>query len=473
MSRITAMYARVSTQEQAREGYSIDEQASRLNSFCDIMGWKERRLYTDAGFSGGNTDRPALQQILKDIHQGKICRVVVYKLDRLSRSQKDTLELIEDQFLRNDVDFTSITENFDTGTPFGRAMIGVLAVFAQLEREQIKERMNMGRAARAKTGKYHGGGHILIGYTYQDGKLSIDEYEAMQIREMFDLYSSGVSIRKIESIFYDKGYSHKYGKWRIATISRCLTNSTYTGKVSFAGQTYDGDHEAIIPQELFDRVQEIHEKKKRINNKDTWNRQLLSGLIYCGQCGARYAVARRNGKNTIFYYNCYSRRKFNRNMIKDPNCKNKIYRADVLDKIILDEIRKLKADPEAIANISRQSQNEPESQDRARIIQQEIKAAEKQISRFLDLYGLGTFTTEELTEKTEPIIEKKKKLTAELEEIQSNNGRMTAENATQLIKSFDDIIKEGSKEEIRLLVESLIDRIEIDNEDITIYWAFS
>ena len=109
-------------------------------------------------------------------------KVVVYKLDRLSRSQRDTLTLLEEIFNANSVDFVSMSENFDTSTPFGRATIGILAVFAQLEREQIKERMSMGRDARAKSGGWMGSYHIPIGYDYLDGKLQINPYEAMQIR---------------------------------------------------------------------------------------------------------------------------------------------------------------------------------------------------------------------------------------------------------------------------------------------------
>ena len=107
-----ALYPRVSTQEQATEGYSIEEQIDRLKKYCEAMGWNEYRIYTDAGYSGANTDRPALQEMIRDIKDGKIKRVVVYKLDRLSRSQKDTLELIEDVFLANDCEFEIISLAF-------------------------------------------------------------------------------------------------------------------------------------------------------------------------------------------------------------------------------------------------------------------------------------------------------------------------------------------------------------------------
>lgn len=130
MLQKTALYIRVSTQEQALEGYSIDAHTDRLTSYCRAKGWGIGKIYKDAGFSGSNMDRPALQQLLSDIKDGAIDCVLVYKLDRLSRSQKDTLCIIEDVFLSHNVSFVSMQENFDTSTPFGRAIIGILSVFA-------------------------------------------------------------------------------------------------------------------------------------------------------------------------------------------------------------------------------------------------------------------------------------------------------------------------------------------------------
>ena len=118
---ITAgIYVRVSTQEQAQEGYSIGEQEDRIKKYCSAMGWTVYKVYADPGFSGGSTNRPALQQLIQDVKDHRINKVVVYKLDRLSRSQRDTLNLIEDVFNSNEVDFVSMSENFDTSSPFDR-----------------------------------------------------------------------------------------------------------------------------------------------------------------------------------------------------------------------------------------------------------------------------------------------------------------------------------------------------------------
>lgn len=118
------IYVRVSTTEQATEGYSIGEQTERLKMYCEAMGWEIVDIFVDPGYSGGDTNRPGLTSMIKTVETTDVDKVVVYKLDRLSRSQKDTLFLIEDVFLKNNTDFVSMNENFDTSTPFGRAMIG-------------------------------------------------------------------------------------------------------------------------------------------------------------------------------------------------------------------------------------------------------------------------------------------------------------------------------------------------------------
>ncbi len=202
-------YVRVSTENQI-ENYSIDEQTDRLKAYCKAKDLTIVKFYIDGGYSGGNINRPGLQQMLKDIKEKHIDMVVVYKLDRLSRSQKDTLTLIEDEFLANDIDFISMSENFDTSTPFGKAMIGILSVFAQLEKDQITERFTMGRIGRAKNGYYHGGPTAPTGYDYVDGELVVNDYEALQVREVFNRFLDGHSIHAIRKLMSGH-YTNK--KW--------------------------------------------------------------------------------------------------------------------------------------------------------------------------------------------------------------------------------------------------------------------
>ena len=471
-NKIALCYVRVSTQEQVN-GYSIGEQIDRLRKYCDAHDWIVVNVYTDAGYSGGNTDRPALQQLIKDVKSGIGDCVIVYKLDRLSRSQKDTLQLIEDTFLRNNCDFVSLSENFDTATPFGRAMIGILAVFAQLEREQIKERMTMGLEARVKGGKWKGGVKPK-GYDYVDGNLIINEYEAMQIREIFDLFISGESIHSIVNLCYKKGYVTQ--GLNPQGIKYILKNKTYAGYVKYGKNYYQGSHEPIVSIDTFVKANEmLSSNADRYFNgfkNGTEPKSLLGGLLYCKQCGSKYCKQMTGSKRYGYHLNyiCYSRSKKRRDLVKDPNCKNKIYRMEDLDKIILDEIRKIAIDPDALQDAMNQSK-QSDNTGKAEIIQAEIKNIDAKISRFMDLYGNGRYSIKQLDEKVIPLDQQRTRLQAELITL-TDTEKLTVCEAKNVLSTFSDIIDTNDLESIKRLVNLLINKIEIDNDDLYIYWNF-
>lgn len=467
------IYARVSTAEQAQEGYSIDEQVARLTKYAEAHGRNDVIRYVDGGFTGANINRPALQELIRDVAAGKIDKVLVYKLDRLSRSQKDTLELIEDVFLANGCDFESMTERFDTGTSFGRAMVGILAVFAQLEREQIKERMAMGKAGRAKEGRYHGGGRCPYGYDYTDGRLIVNEDEARLVREIFRLYvNEGWTVKKIERDFRQKGHRARSGSDLCGrTIKRILSNNVYVGKIKYRDEVYEGDHDHIISDAMYEKAQERMRIYYGSREPSIRQKTVLSGLIYCKRCGAKYACCAHDVYGQYRYYTCYSRRKVAPSMVRDPDCKNKNWRVDDLDEIVFGEIRKLSLDPESLEETMETDHNA--KNDREEMIRSEIKKINDQCSRFLDLYGLGKWSVEQLFEKTDQLNECRERLEAELADLEmEKEERMSEIRIRELITSFDDVLKAGTGDELRVLVETLIDRIEIDGEDVIIRWRF-
>lgn len=474
-----ALYPRVSTQEQALNGNSIEEQIDRMNKYCDALGWTVYKTYTDAGYSGANTDRPALQRMIRDIKAGKIDKVLVYKLDRLSRSQKDTLELIEDVFLANKVDFVSMNENFDTSTPFGRAMIGILAVFAQLEREQIKERMSMGKFARAKKGKYHGSCQVPFGYEYVDGELIPNEFEKMIVKQIFEWYASGIAPYTIIKRLNDSGMTPRNAKrWNEHTVRTMLTKRTYLGYLSWNNEWYKGTHEAFITEELFDKVQEI--RKRRSEEHKVYNRRLgkansyLGGYCQCAKCGAKFSkqISGRieNGKDyRQAFYVCYSRSKRNQSMIKDPNCKNKRWRMDKLDETIFNEIRKLALDPEYFDQIKKEK---PEDE-RPKTINAEIEKLDNQLSKLMDLYTVGDMPVEMLQERIHGLNDRRMKLEDELHHIeQEQKDKMNREETIRIVESFGDILEAGDIDEIRDVIGTLIEYIEIDDDLVDIHWKF-
>ena len=211
-------------------------------------------------------------------------QVLVYKLDRLSRRQRDTLYLIEDIFNVHKVDFVSMTEQIDTGSPLGRAMIGILATFAQLEREQIRERMQVGLDARAKEGLFHGGGYAPIGYDYIDGELIVNDYEALQVRKIYDLYLDGLPINAILNFMKKHGYTKKYADWSDSAIRSVLFSKIYTGVIEWKGQVYPGKHKPLISLEDFEKVQKLRKQRALAtpkNNRNPFKRTtLLLSLIH-------------------------------------------------------------------------------------------------------------------------------------------------------------------------------------------------
>ena len=470
------VYVRVSTQEQAREGYSIGEQIERLTNYCKAMGWIIVKVYTDAGHSGANQDRPALQEMIADIKAGKADSVVVYKLDRLSRSQRDTLELIEDVLLANNVDFVSMNENFDTATPFGRAIIGILAVFAQLEREQIRERMTMGKDARAKEGKWSGGSNVPFGYDYIDGELKINEFEAMQLRELFKLFTEGMPPFRIENLFEEKGYKKFHNK----SMKYALRNKIYIGYLKHRDTWNKGIHDPIIDVDTFEKANKILDERKEKfeeSGHKAGSKALstyLGGLVYCEHCGARFGKQQTGSAKSKIYINycCYSRSKKVKAMIKDPSCQNKMYRMHELDNHVFNAIRKLSLEPETIQEMKENKIKKSNSRDQVAVIEAEIKSLMEQKSRFMDLYGIGRFSIDELDEKVMPLEDRKNKLQREIEKLTANDAKLDEEDALLLINSFGDILERNIFDEIRTTLESLIDRIVIDNETVDIHWTF-
>lgn len=470
------IYVRVSTQHQAEEGYSIPQQIERLKKYCDAMGWILVKIYTDDGYSGGSLDRPAMNQMIQDIEAGHTDIVLVDKLDRLSRSQFDTLFMIQKVFDANGVAFVSRNEAFDTSTPFGKAMVGILAVFAELERSRIKERMMDGQEGRAKEGKFRGGGYVPTGYDYDsnDGILKINEYEAMQVREVFDLFINRMPIFTIMTHMNNKGYRTKYGEWKEQTIRGMLQRRLYIGEIVHKGTIYEGQHEPIISKEIFDMAQKIFaERDIKFENRKVGRayKSPLGGIIYCGHCGSRYhfrsGAVNKDGTRRN-YYICYSRSKGDKKYIKDPNCRNKNYRDKELDAIIFDEIRKLKSEPTYIPAVRQSVDNTHQM----KLIQDRLAQIDSQISRFMDLYSVSGMDIATVTDKIKPLNEEKKSLQAELEELEITEDSIPDDKVLELVDTFEKVEAEGDCQKIHAVVSTLIDKVVIDGEDIRIHWAF-
>ena len=468
-----AGYVRVSTDTQAEKGYSIGEQTERIRAYCAAMGWTIFRIYTDGGFSGSNMERPALREMIRDAEAGMFGKVVVYKLDRLSRSQKDTLTLIEDVFLPHGIDFVSMSESFDTSSPFGRASLGMMATFAQLEREQIKERMQMGRYARIKAGKYKGNGIPPLGYTYRDGFLVTEPFEAEQVRLAFSRFIAGDTPEEIARELNRTGMTHQHGEWTARMVRKALRSRTYIGMVHYRGEWFPGLHEALVSPEDWDKAQRIMERRHELYAYKGEHAgrvvSYLGGLIYCAHCGGKYSYhGNREGKRIYRFYKCNSRAKKKGVRVWAPDCRNKIWKADELEGLVFGEIKKLAMDPGRIRKAGKKEDR------REKAISDKVVKIDRELSRLIDLYSVDGIPVGTLQAKIREAQERREKLEEELTRLRDQAAPVTTpEEAEEAVRTFADVLGGGDFREIRRVVEALISRIEIDGDDLTIYWTFS
>jgi site-specific DNA recombinase len=448
-----AIYARVSTEQQI-ENYSIPLQKERMLAYCKSRGWDDVIEYIDPGYSGSNIDRPAMNQLLKSLDNIDV--VVVYKLDRLSRSQKDTLYLIEDCFLKNDVEFVSLSETIDTSTPFGRAMIGILSVFAQLERETITERLRSGRLKMTKELGYWSGGvdQNPTGYIREKrGKLVVNEEEAELVKRVYQEYITLQSITKIQKKFKKEGLP----VWKFNRYYRVLQNRLYIGEVTFAEETYKGSHEPIIDIETFNKVQELI-GKNRGSNYGRIKSNYLTGKIYCSHCGERYEAYSannnlKNGTKVKYHYYICKRRRLPREF--DSKCWNKTWKKEELEEHIFSMIEGL-----TTKNITKKSTP-------AIDYDKQIASIDSKLEKTLDLYLDGHIEKSKLDDKVEELNKEKSEL---LKRKVSNPNKFNKKVLDLVEQSIN--IRDASIDEKLTIINILIDRVYIDNQDIKVIWTF-
>ncbi len=313
-----AIYTRKSTEEGLDQDFnSLDAQSEACSAYILSQaseGWEaEKEHYDDGGWSGGSMDRPALQQVLSDIKAGKVDIVVVYKVDRLTRSLADFAKIVEilDQ---NDASFVSVTQSFNTTTSMGRLTLNVLLSFAQFEREVTSERIRDKIAASKKKGMWMGGA-VPHGYKVEDRKLLIRESEAEDVRHIFSSYLELRSIPKLADHLAREGFRTRkrllkdgrtiggmcFGTGPLALL---LKNPIYIGKIRHKNQVYEGEHQAIITDEIFEEVQSTLKKNcrdKALGKKSKYP-SLLTGMITDPKGRPMSPAAGKKGTKRYSYY---------------------------------------------------------------------------------------------------------------------------------------------------------------------------
>lgn len=417
-------------------------------SYAKSKDYTEFEYYVDGGYSGKDLNRPAIQKLIEDCKNHKIDAVFVFKLDRISRSQRDTLYLIEEVFNKYNVSFISMRENFDTSTPFGKAMIGVLSVFAQLERETILERTRIGLKKRAEAGLWRGGGKIPFPYRYDrnTGTLIPIPEQVELLHKMISLYISGKSFNVIGKIV---GMDESMVETRILSI-------TNTGKVPYRDEVYDGQHEAVVSDELYEEILRVN----KVRSREKYERHyLLSGKVFCGHCGAKYRY-QKWGKRLIMY--CYSQQKSKPRYIKDPNCNNKRWDTFEVEDAVLEELFKMSLDLDLFKKTFNIATVNVKNEYRGRL--EEIT---KQIKNLLNNIANG-IAVEETNNKINEL--EKEKETIEEKLIESDQKEKDNKVSLNMIKNLKSTWFEMEFDEQRRIIEHLIDKVIVNDNEINIYY---
>jgi len=355
-----AIYTRVSTSEGLEQEFtSLDNQRESAESYIQSQkaeGWIALpEHYDDGGFTGANTDRPALQKLIEDIKAHRISCVVVYKVDRLSRSLLDFSQLLE-FFDQNSVTFVSVTQHFNTQNSMGRLTLNILLSFAQFEREIISERTRDKMGAARRKGKWIGG-CVPLGYDLDkvNHKLLVNLEETKIVREIFDLYLKEKSLLSVAKILNSKGYKTKVRKladgkqgggvkFSSTSIEKILKNSYYTGKVKYQNVLYPGEHERILDDETFMKVQDaMHTNPSKFRSHPPIGKKfgLLSKILRCKACDSSMYIAHsvKDGKMRYSHYVC-----LNASKRGYQECPTRLVNTGLMETKVMECLRKLSND---------------------------------------------------------------------------------------------------------------------------------
>jgi DNA invertase Pin-like site-specific DNA recombinase len=351
-TRRCAIYTRKSTSVGLEQDFnSLDAQREACTAYIGKQpAWTvvgER--YDDGGFTGANIERPAFQRLLTDIEAGKIDVVIVYKVDRLSRSLLDFAKLME-RFGRAKASFVSVTQNFSTADAMGRLTLNMLMSFAEFEREMIGERTRDKIAAARRKGKWTGG-TVPLGYSVEGKRLAVNDLEAVLVREIFALYLEQRSALAVARLLNERHRLTKHhraenGKirearpWTKADVLSAIKNPVYAGYMRSHGEFYEGEHEALVDRETFSRARALLDGATRTTNDPARNpNYILRGLLRCACCGSPFTPAStRRGRTEYRYYRCIRRDKEGREA-----CPSSPLPAGAIEAYVIERLREFAA----------------------------------------------------------------------------------------------------------------------------------
>lgn len=495
--KLIAIYCRVSTDEQAENGYSIDEQEQKLKEWCKKMGYVIYKCYSDRGISGKNIkDRPALKELLSDAKERKFDMVISWKINRISRRLEDVLKIVK-LLEENNITFKSYSESFDTDTPAGRMQFQMMALIGEFERGTIAQNVKMGMVAKAKSGNWCGGrvlGYDLVPNNSPEeekkgkNKLEINEKEAEIVRFIFNEYSKGKGYKAITNQINKLGYKTKKGNnFSVGSIRDILTNPVYIGEIRYnVRQNWSekrrrninpnpirvkGKHEAIIDRELWDKVQLILESKKGKPSRIYDGEYPLTGILRCPKCGAGMVISRTTNtladgtKKRIAYYCCGNWKNKGTSV-----CNSNTIRVDKANEYVFKKIEELVSNEAmvkaVVKNINKERKEKVKPAKRLLgDIDKELEKLDKRKRKIFEAYEDDILTKEEfqirkdeLNEKIRILEEEKKPLLNTISEDVSEE--IPYEFIKDILMNFSKILNSSvSREQQKKLLHMIISEI--------------
>lgn len=474
-----AAYVRVSTDEQANKGNSIEEQKERIIRECKDNSWGVPAFYIDDGYSGKDMKRPELSRLLADVQKGKYSVVITTKLDRLSRRLYDTLKMVE-QFQRYDCRYKCINVDVDFSTPQGMLMLQQMGSFAEFEREMIRERVrdNMLSIARKSSETKKAFTVPCFGYDVVDGIYQINEHESKVVRMMVDWFLEGMGTREIAKRL---NYSTPPIKtrnglsWQDASIKQILSKETLYGTLVYNrtykknGKTYtrpqeewiviEDHHPAIITKEEWQQIQSILEGRQIARKQADNERWLLSGLMYCGHCGEKmkgiFTVRKKYPEPRNFRYICSG-------YTKKGLCFHHTIQRDEIEQLIHEELKDIatSAQPNRLQLVTSSPRD---SVDDRKQIEVRLEKLNQKMQRQIEAYEDELISAEDLKRARERIDQERKQLQSELDKLLSSPDGGQSEKVADNAKRLSGKLNSENRLELKHAFRQLVSKIVIHN----------
>ena len=487
-----AIYARVSTEEQAKEGFSIAAQLQTLRQYAQVYKWEVIDEYVDEGISGKSVNgRPEMQRLIKDVENERFDAVMVWKISRLSRNMLDTL-MILDKFEKYNVKFISYSENFDTSSPIGRLVLQIMASIAEMERNTLSENVKLGMKQRAIEGRWNGG--VVFGYDTVKKELVINEEEAKIIQLIYHMYANGKGLRAISNYLNKAGFRTKRNRhFSINGVAQILDNVVYNGKISWLKvENWDtkrrkgknpnpilveGKHEAIISDELWNVVR-ARRKSKSFKQRQSNEPFLLSGLLRCPDCGQGMVPSitthtRKDGtKRKHRYYVCSD---FHNK--GSAACKANSIKAYEAEDTVIKKIEQFSSNKKklykTLVDISSSSADSISQLNKELVeIEKRLKEIEQLQTKYLVAFEKNTLPVDILQERLQMVSNEKRELELKKNEIiiqlsSIDSKVIQPELIEKLLKKFLSVYKKTSRENQKQLLQLLIENITIKQKGRT------